>query len=217
MPAACLTTLTTAALVLALLLALARRSASVWIFKPLASLGFVATTWLHGGAESPYGRAILAAQLLGLVGDICLLVPGETAFRAGLGTFLLGHLGLIAAFSRLPLAAGQIGLMHLGLAQLATLALSAPILRWLWPHLPAHLRAPVLAYVGTLSAMLAVAMAVSLSPTTVHAGLLLGGAVAFYAADILVARDTFVRPRLINQLIGLPLYYGAQLAFAWSC
>ena len=42
------------------------------------------------------------------------------------------------------------------------------------------------------------------------------GAVLFYVSDIFVARDRFVTPSPLNQRIGLPLYYAAQIALAFS-
>ena len=41
-------------------------------------------------------------------------------------------------------------------------------------------------------------------------------AVAFFCSDLSVARDRFVAPGFANRAWGLPLYYAAQLAFAWS-
>jgi hypothetical protein len=38
----------------------------------------------------------------------------------------------------------------------------------------------------------------------------------FYVSDIFVARDRFVAPSPWNQRLGLPLYYTAQLALAFS-
>jgi len=40
------------------------------------------------------------------------------------------------------------------------------------------------------------------------------GAVLFFLSDLLVARDRFVAPGFGNRLLGLPLYYAAQLLLA---
>jgi hypothetical protein len=40
------------------------------------------------------------------------------------------------------------------------------------------------------------------------------GALLFYLSDLLVARDRFVRPGIVNRVVGLPLYYAAQLLLA---
>jgi hypothetical protein len=44
----------------------------------------------------------------------------------------------------------------------------------------------------------------------------LGGAIAFYLSDLSVARDRFVAPGFVNRLWGIPLYYFAQLLFAYA-
>jgi hypothetical protein len=41
-------------------------------------------------------------------------------------------------------------------------------------------------------------------------------ALAFYGSDLSVARDRFLGAGFGNRLWGLPLYYAAQLAFAWE-
>jgi hypothetical protein len=40
------------------------------------------------------------------------------------------------------------------------------------------------------------------------------GALLFAASDLAVARDQFVRPGLANRMVGLPLYYAAQVLLA---
>ena len=40
------------------------------------------------------------------------------------------------------------------------------------------------------------------------------GALAFVASDLFVARDRFVSPAFANRLLGLPLYYAAQMLLA---
>ena len=46
--------------------------------------------------------------------------------------------------------------------------------------------------------------------------LVLPGALLFYASDIFVARDRFVKPGFDNRLFGLPPYFAAQFMFAFS-
>jgi hypothetical protein len=67
--------------------------------------------------------------------------------------------------------------------------------------------------------MLAISAMVSLAAGSFAARpslLLLTGAIGFYLSDLSVARDRFVAPGFVNRLWGIPLYYGAQLLFAWS-
>jgi hypothetical protein len=41
-------------------------------------------------------------------------------------------------------------------------------------------------------------------------------AALFAASDVLVARQQFVAPAMANRIIGLPMYFAAQLLFAVS-
>jgi uncharacterized membrane protein YhhN len=73
-----------------------------------------------------------------------------------------------------------------------------------------RLRAAVVAYVAAIVAMMIGALAA-------HANLrLVVGAALFFASDLAVARDRFVKTAFLNKLCGLPAYYAAQLLIAWS-
>ena len=176
--------------------------------KPLASAGFIAVAVVGEAAETPYGRWVLVALVLSAVGDVALLSRSTPAFVGGLGSFLLAHLAYVAAFvvrdvEAVPTVA-------------AAVLLVVPALlvgRWLLPSVPAPLRAPVVAYIVVISAMVSAAVGTVAQELS---GLIILGAVAFYVSDLFVARDRFVAPGFGNRLWGLPLYYAAQLAFAWS-
>jgi uncharacterized membrane protein YhhN len=183
--------------------------ALVWLAKPLASAGFVALALARGATASGYGRLVLAALVLGWLGDVLLIPKGaRRAFAAGLGSFLLGHLAFAAAF----LARGVSAAWLAGGALVAAAA-ALPIARWLAPHVPDALRLPVRAYVVVISAM--VACAAGAFGATRDAALLVG-AFAFFLSDLAVARERFVAKGFSNKLWGLPLYYGAQLLLAWT-
>ena len=62
---------------------------------------------------------------------------------------------------------------------------------------------------GVLSAMLVAGAGASAADPRIFAGALL-----FYLSDLSVARDRFVAPGFANGLVGLPLYYAAQLVLA---
>jgi uncharacterized membrane protein YhhN len=69
------------------------------------------------------------------------------------------------------------------------------------------MKGPVIAYCVVISAMLWLAVGVGRIEVTL-------GAVLFYLSDLAVARDRFVAPAFVNRLVGLPLYYGAQVLLA---
>ena len=73
----------------------------------------------------------------------------------------------------------------------------------------------MLAYVAVITTMVIGGFAVSLRGAGAH-GLVTAGAVAFYLSDLAVARDKFVTRDPMNRIVGLPIYYGAQLLFAWG-
>lgn len=173
-----------------------------------ASSAFVAVAALLGAWGTPYGRWVLAALVLGWIGDALLLSRRDAAFRAGLGAFLVSHLGYAGAF-----LTGALSATALGVALVLAAAFGAAVLRWLWPHTPPDFRVPVLAYVVVILAMCTLAAG--------HAAAsgrwaVLGGALLFAASDLSVARDRFVEDAYLNRLWGWPAYFAAQLVLAWS-
>ena len=96
---------------------------------------------------------------------------------------------------------------------IALLPVAFAVWRWLKPHLPKDMVAPVIAYVVVISMM--VGLAVGTAAVQWSAPLVVG-AFAFYASDISVARERFVARGYVNRLWGLPAYYVGQLLLAWT-
>ncbi|WP_279246389.1 lysoplasmalogenase [Candidatus Litorirhabdus singularis] len=177
-----------------------------WLFKPLAASCFVALAIDSGALHSGYGQWLLAGLALSWLGDVLLIPDSENCFKAGLVSFLLGHVMYVVAFSHLPLVP-----LLLGIGLTLALALGALSWRWLQPHLALDMRIPVALYVTVICAMVTIATAVADSP--------LGYAVAiggwgFALSDLAVARQQFVKPGASNRLWGTPLYFAAQLLLA---
>ncbi len=162
-----------------------------------ASACFVALA-LSLGPQGRFGLAVLAALVLSLLGDALLLSARKPAFLAGLVAFLLAHVAFAVAFA--PASRPS------GLALAAILAVTAAVVRWLWPH-AGELRGPVVAYAAVIAAMLWLALGFP-------AGAVRLGAALFWLSDLTVARDRFVRESFANRLVGLPLYYAGQLLLA---
>lgn len=169
------------------------------VTKVAASLAFVLLAAARAGG-SPFDRLVLAGLCLSLLGDALLLSARRPAFLAGLVAFLLAHVAYAAAFAPRSATPPWVAL--------PILAALVAVLRWLWPHL-GGMKGPVVAYTLVISAMLHLALGVARWQVPV-------GAILFYASDLLVARDRFVRPGLSNRVAGLPAYYAAQLLFAMS-
>ncbi len=199
-----------AGLVAALLVAEARRSpAGLWVTKPLAAAVYIAIALAAGATGSAYGWAILAALVLSWWGDV-LLIPKDRpgVFRAGILAFLAGHLAFAVAFLIRGVSPGAL-VIALGLMAIPAVTVH----HWLADKVPAELKPAVVAYIGVISVMFALAVATHAREPSL---LIVAGAALFWLSDIFVARDRFVQPGFVNRLIGLPLYFTAQVLLALS-
>lgn len=176
----------------------------VWWTKPVASAAFLALPFLLGVRDV----ALVVGLALSFLGDFFLIPADPRAFRVGLFAFLAAHIAYAFAFLRLGSAP-----VWLALAAIALLAAGVGIGRWVLPHVDASMRIPVLAYMLVISIMVLAAAGATGAGAPAW---LLGAALLFYASDITVARHRFVLAAPVNRLVGLPMYYAAQLAFAFA-
>lgn len=181
-------------------------------FKTLLSILFVITALLQPRVMPRYFKFVFIGLILGLVGDVCLGLPGLTAFRVGLVAFLAGHILYILAFAVLTRRADWINSLNI-----LIIATSGCIYWWLLPHLGKML-VPVTFYILVISVMVAGAWAAFRNSGVRRPGawFILVGAVFFYVSDIFVAHQRFVMEHFYNRLFGLPLYYTAQFLLAFS-
>lgn len=182
------------------------------ITKTILSSLFVSVAFLQSSSLPDYSFYIVGGLLLCFIGDVCLALPGEKAFRAGLVAFLLGHIFYGIAFSRL------IGLSAwFSPAAILFWLFSLLAFLWLRPHLKAML-VPVGIYILVITSMVTGAWAVFIGTSLSFGGrcFVLAGAFLFYFSDLFVARNQFVKPGFIHRLIGLPLYYLGQFLLAFS-
>ena len=181
-------------------------------FKTPLSILFVITALLQPKVFPKYFKFVLIGLIFGLVGDVCLALPGLTAFRVGLVAFLAGHILYILAFAILTSRADWINPVNI-----LIIAISGCVYLWLLPHLGKML-VPVTFYIVVITVMAAGAWAAFRNPGVRRLGawFILVGAVFFYVSDIFVAHQRFVMEQFYNRLIGLPLYYTAQFLLAFS-
>jgi uncharacterized membrane protein YhhN len=173
-----------------------------------ASSAFVAIAAVNGAGNTSYGQSILVALILSWAGDAMLLSLRSSLLLGGIAAFLLAHVAFGAAFVSLTLDT-----MWLLIALVALLAVSALLLRWLWPQLESFYKFAVPAYLAAIMIMTSLAVAASAA----HGSMLLAvGAMTFAASDVSVARDRFVERSIVNKAWGLPLYYAAQIMLALS-
>lgn len=140
------------------------------------------------------GPALLVAALvLSAIGDFLLALENEKSFQAGLGSFLLAQIILIALFASQfgsdMLWAAEPWRMYLGFAAAAH---SAVLIWFLVRRLPQNLTAQVGAYgvVITFMALAALAFAPHMTVT---------GAALFYVSDTLIAYERFLLKTEVNQ------------------
>ncbi len=177
--------------------------------KLLASLAFVGFAWTLGAWQSSYGQLIFVGLLLSLVGDVLLALKGKkTYFLLGIAAFLLAHVIYSLAFfttgfdtAKLPLILPVIGIFILATGL------------WLRQHLTGTFVFAVPAYLIAIGVMLVFAWGNQASAAWIW---VVGGASLFAISDLLVARNRFIKPDINNRIVGLPMYYIAQLMLAYS-
>ncbi len=204
----------TAIILLIVLLASERqgRTPRGTVVKGTVSALFVLTAWMQPHPLPAYYHAVLVGLVFGLIGDVCLALPGNRAFRIGLFAFLAGHILYVRAFAGLTRPEDWASPV-----QLILLAASGAAFGWLRPHV-GRMRVPVVVYLVVITLMLAGAWAVFRHPGLpgTAGGIILTGALCFYLSDLFVARQRFVTADYLNRLIGLPLYYAGQFLLAFS-
>ncbi len=198
--------LTAVGLAGALLAEKAGARAVLWATKPVASAGFLVAAWLAGASSSDYGRLILVGLVCSWLGDVLLIPRARAWFLAGLGAFLLAHVVYAAAFALRGVSPPAVLAAWVPIVILGVL-----VLRWLRPHVPRKMQAPVVAYVVAISTMVALAVGTFAARGDWR---VIAGAFLFWISDLFVARNRFVSPGLENRVIGLPPYYAAQLLLA---
>ena len=184
----------------------------LFMAKSILSLLFVMTALLQPRPVPAYYHYLLVGLIFCLIGDVCLALPQEKAFRTGLIAFLIGHVFYIFSFSSLAQISHWISI-----GPLIFLGMSAFIFFWLRPHLKSML-IPVLLYIVVITVMGVGAWAVSWKSSFRISGrvLILAGSLCFYFSDVFVARDKFIKEEYQNRLLGLPLYYAGQFMLAFS-
>ncbi len=178
------------------------------VAKLVASSAFVLLAISAGALTSGYGTVMLVGLVLSWFGDAFLIGTSRGWFLLGLVSFLLAHIAYVTAFVNLGVARRWIVS-----ALLPVLAIAIGVLFWLQAYVPAELMWPVRLYTAVISLMVITAFG------TLGAGatpLIVTGACLFYLSDLSVAALRFTEPSLSTYVLGLPLYYSAQICLALS-
>ncbi len=179
-----------------------RRGVERWA-KPAVLVALTLLALVLGGPASVLGW-VVAALVLGLVGDVLLLGDSETRFLGGLAAFLLGHLAWLGAFVAIGL--DRPALAVVGLAVVAAALVAGRRI------LPAAARsggrtlgAAVAAYMLVIGATAVLGWATG--------SLLVGlGASLFVVSDTALALGRFVGERPWTRLTVIVTYHLAQAA-----
>jgi len=180
-----------------------------YLFKPLTTLLLVVMVWRLPAHEPVYRSAVLVGLLLSLLGDVFLMLPGDW-FAFGLGSFLLAHLAYLRALRSRGAWFKPV------LPLLGYVLIAGGVLVYLWPHVPAALKAPVTVYVIALAAMASqAACAFHARPGAATRSAAWGG-LLFVASDAMLAIDKFASPIAHASTWVLITYWLAQWGIARS-
>jgi uncharacterized membrane protein YhhN len=177
-----------------------------YVTKPLTLVALTATA-LALDPNDPAVRAwFVVALVLSLAGDVFLMLPADR-FVAGLASFLLAHVAyvvglVVAGLEPVGIAAGIV------VVAVAFALVGRPLIAHIRRSTP-EMTAPVVAYMGVISAMLVCAVG-TLEPVAIAAGAL------FYASDALLGWGRFVRAPRWGGVAVMVTYHAAQAMFVLS-
>ena len=180
-----------------------RRHPAFYLLKPLTTaliLGAALSLAPASGAD--YRQCVLIALALSLAGDICLMFEGDGWFAAGLGSFLLAHVGFIVAFLK------GVSLSWPPAWTLLPLLYGLGLCAWLLPR-AGSLRIPVALYCLVLLGM---TLAAALRLQTLGgrpAVLAVAGALLFVVSDSALALRKFAGPYRGAQALILSTYWAS--------
>ncbi|MHA8080708.1 lysoplasmalogenase [Aquirufa regiilacus] len=177
---------------------LASHSAIRYVTKPL--LMILLGVYVYAFGLKPAVRnALLFTLLFAWLGDVFLLIPGNSAlyFQLGLGSFLVMQLAYIRLFIKLSAT-------RLTYLLIPVLVYVVGFLGFLYPNLPGALVPPVLVYALALGSMLYFASQISSVQLRV-------GAFLFVVSDSLLAFGKFYFEYPWNSFAVMSTYILAQL------
>jgi uncharacterized membrane protein YhhN len=186
-----------------------------YVTKPMATaliwLGLV----LHLPTLSWPVWLFVVGLALGLAGDIFLMFRGESFFKAGLASFLVGHIAYVIGFVFSGSVGNTVWVIVLAMIPMAILAF---FYRLIITKVVGILKPPVIAYSLVINLMLFMALLniVRLEWGTTATILSIAGSALFVLSDSLLAYDKFARvpgpPR--DELWVMITYHLAQISIA---
>lgn len=148
-----------------------------------------------------YRTAVLFGLVASLAGDIVI----GFNFIAGIGAFLIAHIGYVVAM-------GGDGVARRGQAAalLPGAVLWGGMFALLSPRVPAELFVPVVAYLSVITIMWVRALGLALHERSAAAWIMVAGATFFVLSDSLIAINRWVVPVPQERIAIMATYYIAQ-------
>jgi uncharacterized membrane protein YhhN len=184
----------------------ASRRGLEYVAKPAVMLGLIAVAILLHPVDATQRTFFLVALTLGLVSDICLMLP-QDMFMLGLGAALVEHLAYITGFDHRPLHAALLAVAAV-IAVVSVAVIVPPVIRALRKSRPG-LVWPVTAYVTVFVIMVS-------SAGSTGSLVALAGALLFFYSDGLLAWNRFVKHVPRGRLGNIVLYHAGQALIALS-
>lgn len=189
------------------------RRRQVLFLKPAATLLVIGTALLSfaESSHSPtYTGGVLVGLVLSLGGDVALIFDeDQMAFKVGLILFFLAHVSYSVVFTLLGRFSGWDAITG------SVLLVSGAGFYVLIRENLGKMRLPVIAYMVVISFMVSRAASTMgsarLAPQ--QGAMVAGGAILFYASDVILAANRFWRPWRYER-VGLALYYAGQMLIA---
>ena len=175
--------------------------------KPLVMVLLITTAMLLEPASQGERAFFVVALLLGLAGDIFLMLPADSLL-AGLAAFLAGHLAYVAGFRFGPFSAAGAVVGVIVVVVAAALVLPRT-LRALKAAGRAGLIRPVLAYVVVISLM-------TVSATASGSLVAAAGGLLFFSSDVIFAWYRFVDRVPWGQPVNIVMYQAGQALLVLS-
>lgn len=177
------------------------------VCKPLTIVLLLATAASLDVDAVAVQHWFLVALALSLLGDVLLMVPRDL-FVFGLAAFLCAHVAYIVGMwvdGVQPLAV----VVGVALVGLSVAVVGLRIVESVRAGPDRGMAAPVVVYIGVISAMVASAVG------TLEAFAIVGAAL-FYGSDALIAWERFVHPRTWHRVAIMVTYHTAQIGLVLS-
>ena len=178
-----------------------------YLCKPLTIVLLIGVALALEPESTTMRTWFVSALVFSLAGDVFLMLKERDFFVLGLASFLVAHVAYVLGF-----LVGGVGILRLlggvVVAGVAVVLVGSRIVRAAQESDP-QLVVPVMAYMGVISVMLAVAIG---SGDTAA----VAGAVLFYVSDALIGWTKFVHAHTWAPLAVIVTYHLAQIALVTS-